>query len=651
MKEKKDTRMKYRQQRLSPLAATAVNLLLVYAVYMLCRIAYVWENWGLFGGEWRQLSLFALLRGSLRFDSSAIFYTNVLYIIMMLLPLRVTEQRWWRVTRKSLFLVSNSIAVAANLSDAVYSQFTGRRTTASFFTEFAGDDNLGKIFFTEMARHWYLVLVTLLLMAALWVLYAEPAKSRRKSLPRWALLLVALGMTLVAMRGGIINTYRPIGVADAGRYVNRPTETAIVLNTPFSVIRTMGKTTYVNPHYFDDDELSSILEVEFNKSSAGQSVDTSSCHKNVVVIILESFGREYTGYYNKALENGKYKGYTPFLDSLLSVSLTWEQPYANGRRSIDAIPAIVSGIPMFVEPFFTTGYSLNKVSSFAAKLKEEGYSTAFFHGANNGSMGFDNYALAAGFDRYYGRNEYNSDKRFGGDDDFDGIWAIWDEPFLQYYATMMSEMQQPFATALFTASSHHPFAIPEEYKDVYVEEEMLIHKCIRYTDNALRQFFATASRQPWFDSTIFVITNDHTNMTNHDEYKTPQGLFAGTLLIYDPSGELPRGKMAGVAQHTDIMPTILGLLGYSKPFVAFGNDLLNTPPEERWTVNYSNGIYQFLQNDTLIQFDGNSVVATYKLSTDPLMQHKIASRPRLHERKLKALIQQYTSRMIEDRLD
>jgi hypothetical protein len=63
-------------------------------------------------------------------------------------------------------------------------------------------------------------------------------------------------------------------------------------------------------------------------------------------------------------------------------------------------------------------------------LARWGYDTAFFHGANRGSMGFLAFAKKIGFKNYYGRQDYAADPRFGGDKDFDGNWGIWDEPFM-----------------------------------------------------------------------------------------------------------------------------------------------------------------------------------------------------------------------------
>ena len=312
------------------------------------------------------------------------------------------------------------------------------------------------------------------------------------------------------------------------------------------------------------------------------------------------------------------------------------------------MPSILCSIPMFVEPFILTPSSMNDFTGLAGLLADEGYQTAFFHGAQNGSMGFEAFARKTGFQHYYGRTEYEAAH---GTDDFDGTWAIWDEPFLQYYAEEMSRMQQPFMTAVFTASSHHPFVVPEAYRQRFPDEGLEIHKCIRYTDHAIGRFFQTASRQPWFQNTLFVLTSDHTNMSNHAEYQTDLGGFCSPIIIYDPSK--PEGSMQDkVAQQIDILPTVLGLLGYQKPYLAFGIDVLNTPADDCWAVNYLNGIYQYVRYGYVLQFDGTKTKAVYRLD-DRLMQHNIMGKVDVQaqmEREVKAIVQQYMERMTQNRL-
>ena len=636
----------------SPLAMVA-NLAIAYLAYMVCRLAFVAENWSMFGENLSLSAVPDIFRGSLLFDTSAILYTNSLYAIMLLIPLHLKEKAGWQKAAKWVFVVVNSLMVAANLADCVYFQYTGRRTTATVFSEFGNEGNIGGIIGVEFLRHWYLVLLFLFVVWALWRFYVIPKRRETKPLIIYytlqTLCLAAFVPCCIAgMRGGWTRAVRPITLSNANQYVDHPLEAGIVLNTPFSVIRTIGKKAFVTPNYLSEEEMNTLFSpVHTPKNSL-------SSKKNIVILIVESFGREYIGAYNKWLEGGKYKGYTPFVDSLINHSTTFLYSYCNGRKSIDGMPSILSGIPMFVEPFFLTPAAMNDVSSIAGELKDKGYYSAFFHGAENGSMGFQAYARTCGFDDYFGRTEYNADKRFGGDNDYDGMWAIWDEPFLQFFATKMSEFKQPFVSAVFTASSHHPYKVPEKYKDVYPEEGIVIHKCIRYTDNAIRQFFEKARREPWFENTLFVITSDHTNLSDHAYYQTDLGGFCSPIIFFDPSGTLKPGMRNAIAQHIDIMPTVLSYLGYDKPYVAFGCDLLTTADDDTWAVNYQGGIYQYVKGDYLLQFDGERSKALYRFRTDLLLkQNLVAKEPKVAnamELQLKAIIQSYMTRMNENKL-
>ena len=637
---------------LSPLATTFYNLLLAYIVYFLARVVYLLVNISYFQPTMSFSLLVDIFRGGLLFDTSAILVTNIPYILLMLLPWHGKETRIWQNLCQWVFVIINGLALAVNLCDSVYFRYTLRRTTITVFSEFSNEGNLAGIFFTETLRHFYLVIIFVIVVWGLLGLYRCSGLEHRK-LCWWrydlACLLSLLALTpfvIAGIRGGFTTAVRPITISNANQYVNRPTEAALVLNTPFSIYRTIGKAVFVVPEYYQDaNEMASIYNPVHVPSDTMPMIK-----KNVVILIVESFGREYIGALNKTLENGRYKGYTPCVDSLINKSITFTHSFCNGRKSIDGMPSILSSIPMFVEPFFLTPASMNHVSGIASLLATEGYQTAFFHGAQRGSMGFMAFARSTGFQEYYGREDYSDDSRFGGDNDFDGMWAIWDEPFLQYYCTKMSEMKEPFMTAVFTASSHHPFAIPEKYKQRFPEEHLQIHKCIRYTDMALGKFFATASRQPWFKNTIFVLTSDHTNMSNHDYYQTDLGGFCSPIIIYEPGREAE--VQDKIAQQIDILPTVMGMLHYQNPYVAFGVDLFETPADDTWAVNYLNGIYQYVKHGHVLQFDGQKTKAVYAL-TDSLMhydvQGQIPEQPQM-ERELKAIIQQYMERMTQDRL-
>lgn len=657
--------MKIKAFPFSNVLAVLINLGIVYVLYMVTRVAYVLENWSTLSVGWDQLSMGELIAGSLRFDSSAILYTNWLWIILMLLPIHTKECPRWHTMCKWVFVVINSLGLTINLVDTVYSQFTGRRTTATFFAEFSNEGNLGGIFFTELIGHWYLLLLGIALVAALWFLYFKPDNSKLtahnpKLITQYYLatsfgLLVAIPFSIFAMRGGFTRDTRPITISNANQYVHSPQQASIVLNTPFSIIRTIGKRPFKDPQYMPEEQLSSIYS-PIHVPSPADTVPMVSGQKNVMVIILESFSREYFGYYNQSLRQSHpdFVSYTPFLDSLLEHSLTYEHTFANGRKSIDAMPSSLSSVPFFIEPFILTPSSLNDLSGLADCLVQKGYHSAFFHGAPNSSMGFQAFARSSGFKNYYGMADYCDDPRTGGRNDFDGHWAIWDEDFLQFTATAITErLEEPFMVGFFSATSHHPFNIPARYEDTYKGGPLDIHRTIQYCDNALRRFFATASQQPWFKNTLFVITADHTSQLQYDESHTSVGVFSIPIAIYDPSGELPAGMQPGVMQQIDIMPSVLRILGYDQPFPAFGKNVFS-PDETPWAVNFSNDIYQYIEGDYTLLFDGDQPTGLYNYVLDPLQkQNLLKAEPLRADRmltRLKAIVQTYMIRMTTNHL-
>ena len=546
---------------------------------------------------------------------------------------------------KYLFLIPNLLGLAVNCIDMIYVRFTDRRTTITFFDEFQYDSNLPAIFAQGLVQYWYVTLFALILFVLLIGLFRTSSITSNPSQTpghrgwfylRETLLFVASAyMMVIGMRGGFGAYTRPITLSNALQYTNRPQETLLVLNTPFCLMRSTEGSTYTDPHYFEPEELARIMTPCHDAVSNHQSPFTNHQSPiNVVVLILESFSSEYIG------------SYTPFLDSLLAQSVTWQQSYASGRKSIDAMPSVLSSIPMLIDPYIVTPYSTNAVSSIADCLGRKGYTTTFFHGAPNGSMGFQAYARSAGFQTYVGMDEYPEARR-----DYDGTWAIWDEPFLQFFAQQMNAMQEPFMTAVFTASSHHPFKVPECYSDTFPEGTLPIHRCIGYSDHALRRFFAYAAQQPWFERTLFVLTADHTNQLTQPEYMNARGLYCVPVAFYCPS-LLPAEQRSGVVSQTDIMPSVLRFVGYDRPFFAFGEDALTKTKTHNYAVCYNYPVFQIMSDSLLVQFDGENVTAVYNYQSDPLLTQILPAdeAPEEMVAYLKAYIQQYTSRMINNQL-
>ena len=628
--------------------ALLLRLVLVMLLFTLCRIGFYIYNMSFFP-DMTVGNFLRLLWGGLQFDMTAVLYVNSLYILLMILPFDFRFRYGYQEVTRYIYFITNAAALATNVADFIYYKFTLRRTSADVLRQFENEHNIGGLFFRFILDYWYAVIFWVLLVIIMVKVYnrvriwGPQMKSRTMYYMSGFFALPMITFFIIAgIRGGFRHSTRPITLSNAGEFVRDPKEISIVLNTPFSLIRTAGKTKVQKASYFDEKVLPSVYTPLHFPS------DTSAFQKqNVVVIILESFSREFSGLLNTDKEEGRYKGYMPFLDSLMLHSKTFIHGFANGRKSIDGLPSVVSSIPSLGVPYFLSPYSGNRINSLASLLRAEGYHTSFFHGAPNGSMGFNAFMNVAGVEHYFGMTEYDND------DDFDGLWGIWDEPFLQFYAERLNTFPQPFFSAFFSVSSHHPFKIPEQYEDIFKGGPLPIHRCIQYTDHALRKFFAKVSQMPWYDNTLFVITADHTSSNIlYPEYRTGWGFYAVPLIFFKPDNSLA-GMEHQIGQQTDIMPSVLGYLHYQKPYMAFGRDIFretSTPV----AFNYKDNAYQIFEGEFLLVFDGTRSIGLYNFVKDRLMQSNILQEngevaERL-ERKVKAVIQQYNNRMIEDEL-
>lgn len=605
------------------------NILLVYICYSICRVIFILDNWDSFN-YLTASDFIRLCRGGLLFDTAAIAYSNVLYVLLVFLPLHLKERNGYRRFVKWTFVVVNLLMLAMNLMDSGYFPFSNQRTTTSIFAQFSNEDNLVGILCIEAIRSWYLIVAFVCFAFVLWKFYRVPEYKSQNKLCYYVVSLAAFVIfafgSFVGIRGGIGKAIRPITLSNANHFTKRPAEASIVLNTPFAFIRTIGNEHFTVPEYFSDREQMQKIYTPLHQPSGNEEFRPL----NVVQIILESNSMEYYG-----------RGFTPFLDSLMNESLSCVNSFANGRISIDAMASVLSSIPRMGESFILTPSALNPLSSAAGELgRHKGYHTAFFHGAQENSMGFKAYSQSVGYQEYYGRESY------GDDSDFDGHWSIWDEEFLQFFARKMDSFPEPFATAVFTATSHHPYLIPEKYIDRFQEGPLPIHKCVAYTDMAVRRFFETASSMPWYENTLFVICADHTNIVEIPEYGTEAGRYKIPIMFYMPDGSL-KNKIGGTIQQIDIMPTILGILNYDRPYIAFGNDLFNTPSQNTFAVGCNNGIFHLFKDGYMLQFDGQKPVAMYAYDSDRMLQDNLIDRVDCQDNLLllKSFIQQYMERM------
>ncbi|MBA3682741.1 MAG: LTA synthase family protein, partial [Bacteroidetes bacterium] len=420
------------------------QLLVSYLLFFICRLLFYISNASLFPSinfmHFMQDAIYGL-----RFDTFSIFVCNSLFIFLSIIPFNLYQKKAYQRFLKWLFIISNSIFILANCVDFGYFRFTKKRSTADLFEQIGGQTDLGKLLPQYILDFWWVVLLYIILIIILIKLFKKVKslvlqKYVFTTIKQWGLVVLMFlffsGCVVLGIRGGLQRI--PLDIVNAGS-VTIPEEVPIVLNTPFTLIKSAGQKALEKYHFYPDEF------VNANFKPIHHFKDSVFKKQNVVVLLLESFSKEYT-------KLGKHTDLTPFLDSLMDHSLVFTNAYSNGSKSIEGIPAILSSLPSLMEnPFINSIYANNKQTSFATLLGKEGYTNAFFHGGINGTMNFDDWAPSAGYTNYFGKKEY------GNNDDFDGFWGIWDEPFLQYSVKKMNELKQPFHSAIFTLSSHHPY--------------------------------------------------------------------------------------------------------------------------------------------------------------------------------------------------
>ncbi len=606
------------------------RIAVVFIIYQFCRIVFLLFNKSYFPNITPNIFL-----GGVVYDLSAIGFINLFFILLHLIPGNFKYKPNYQKRLKVAFFAVNLIFIATNFVDFEYFKFTGRRSSFGLITAKGMENEIGGLIPLFLMNYWYLPIGFILLSVVIWKLLSNPKTvnqidklSKKEIMQQYFILLLVLAFGFLFARGGFQT--KPIRIVDAVNY-STIGNTAVVLNTPFSILKTIGsKESLIDPKFYSKKELDQI----FNPVVATQPTGAPT-KKNLVIIILESFGDENI-----------HLGYTPFLDSLITKSYYFKNGFANGKVSIDAVPSTMSSIPSLMNtPLISSGYSLNEVYGLPKILKKQGYATSFFHGAFNGSQNFDQYCKVAGFDHYYGKNEYPKEGSF------DGTWGIFDEEFLQFFCDKVDTFRSPFFASIFTISSHIPYTIPEKYKGKFPKGTTEIHESIGYTDYALRQFFEKAKKQDWYKNTLFVFTADHTSSSGKGKYTTNVGKFRIPIFFFDPSKPEFKGVVEKNFQQIDILPSVLDYLNIKDTIVTYGKSYRS---DKDFVVSYVDNVYNYIHQDYYLAFDGTKSIGLFNFKNDPLFKNNLLEKaPEIRanmERFIKAYIQSFNERVNDNQL-
>ena len=595
--------------RLQEIITLFYRLFLAFFFYQIARFLFWFFNRNLIKID-SVADYFGIAYHGTAFDTTAILYVNSLFILLSLLPLVINTKKYYQKFLFYFYFITNGIAYSMNFGDFIYYKFSQARLTSAAMNVAQNENNIGKIFFVSILEHPFVIVCFLVLMT-LWVFLYKKVKITERTVGNKLIYFISSVVTLClvatlvvgGIRGDFRHSTRPINLVDANRYVKNPLQANVVLNSVFSFFRTLNTNNFKEVHFVDEKYIEENIKPY--KIYERENIEPKP---NVVIFILESFGKEYSGAFNKNTDIKNFVSYTPFFDSLATQSLIATNAFANGRQSIHGMSSVLAGIPSLKDAFTSSPYSNQKIQSIVSVSNEMGYDTSFFHGAPNGSMGFLGFGNILGFKNYYGKTEFNNDE------EFDGMWGIWDEPFFQFFAQTLNKKKSPFMATMFSVSSHHPFKIPEKYNGKFKKGPLEIHIPIEYTDYALKNFFETAKKMPWFENTIFVMVADHTNQVGYPEYEKAMNRFAIPLLFYSPNPKYNlKGEITEPAQQMDVYPTLVDLMGYNKQIRSWGRSLVSDKKEDYIIVN-SSGVEQFIIGQYIYLFNGSEFNGIYSIN-------------------------------------
>jgi phosphoglycerol transferase MdoB-like AlkP superfamily enzyme len=609
------------------------RLSIAMLIASLCRLLFLALNPIFF--QYSLVQLFECFWYGLLYDLSVTMYVHGLLIAVHLLPRFMFYTKEIQKFTFSIFLIGQLIIVFFNLMDIGYFPISGKRSGMEIFSMAAETDGLVIKYLVDF---WYLLLALIFLLWLSFKLYNQTYVKAlaNKEWDKWnsgireiGLRFAIIAITFVGARGGL--NLLPLNTFDAARQTQAEL-IPLVVNTPFNMIISTQQSGLSELNYLS-------VQTEEKWFMPKQKMAVGKSKPNVVLIIVESLGKEYVGFYNNK------KGYTPFLDSLMQFSEVYTHAYANGKKSIEGIPAIMASMPSWMEqPYLSSFYQGNSLQGIGYYLSKNGYDVGFYHGGKNGTMSFDNFIALSGGGKYFGKNEYPNQE------DYDGYWGISDRPYLQYFGRKLSEKKGPFFAAVFTLTSHHPYQLPKNEIGKFPKGTLPIHQTIGYTDDALRDFFAYARTQEWYANTTFIVTADHSAENETRYYQSPQGRFEAPLVIFRSKDKKLKINERTVS-HVDIMPMVLFETNYPDSFFSFG---VNPTICQGLggAIQYNDMYYRLVQWPYIYHFDGVRGISLFNMEQDSFMKRSLLGLPHLQPKVdsmdfiLKSMLQSYHRNLI-----
>jgi lipoteichoic acid synthase len=348
--------------------------------------------------------------------------------------------------------------------------------------------------------------------------------------------------------------------------------------------------------------------------------------RNVVLIHLESTRARSVTPYNPKVQT------MPFLDELTKSSLLAERAYTIIPNTLKASISVNCGIEPDLRPGAEAKPGGISIRGLAGLLKEQGYSTVFFQSSTENFENFRDHAKNFGYEEYYPLESmdtqgFEQSNYFGYEDD---IMLKPSEEWLKEHG------DKPFVAKYLTGTGHHEYLPPTRYGIEDFSDDDKLNRylnCIRYQDFFLKNLLDQYKELGLYENTVFVIYGDHgEGFGEHGRYvheDNPYEESLGVPLIIHAPGWFENGqRVEGLSNLTDVLPTVLDLLGYQVKNGEYpGYSLLRPLPEDRtlmFSCFYKDKCLASIRgNEKYIYHYDNQPDELFDLSKDPLEEHNL----------------------------
>ena len=351
--------------------------------------------------------------------------------------------------------------------------------------------------------------------------------------------------------------------------------------------------------------------------------------RNVVLVHLESTRAQSVTPYNQKLKT------MPFLDELAESSLLAERAYTTVPHSSKASVSANCGVyPHLVTTSTEALPEGIPAPCLAGLLKEQGYNTVFFQSSTKRFENFQGLVRNFGYEEYYplesmDEKGFKKTNYFGYEDDMMlGPSEEW----------LKEHKDGPFVAEYLTGTGHHDYQCLDtryEHED-FSEDDLTNHylNCMRLQDYFLKNLIDQYKELGLYENTIFVIYGDHGEgfgehgLLGHNDTIYEEGLKV-PFLIHAPGWFESGERVEGLSNHTDLLPTVIEMLGYEVENGEYpGYSLLHPIPEDRtlyFSCWFEEACLASIEGtEKYIHHYGDRPDELFDLSKDSLEEHNLA---------------------------